>query len=1108
MNLLQLKASDPKLSKWVSASAGTGKTKILTDRVLRLLLQNVSFNKILCLTFTNAACSEMHERIIANLEKWSNLSADDLRSSLKNTLGKDPTRDEIFKASTLFEEYLKTEEQINIYTIHSFCQKILKKFPLESGLSPNFKIIDEIKAYQIIKKIKKQIFNLPGIEPVARFFAENFHELTINEIFNEIIELKSKILTTTNFKPENDIFSGDLLTRGLKIIEELSVYDTRSYQDVIIDPAIKELILSLFHPRAPLCHPSESGDLNLTNTNLRSFFLTNDGSKKKRIVTKNIASPESSLYLELEIIQEKIYQFDQEAKAKHLILYSKLLSLIAKKIISEYEIYKQKNALLDYDDLIIYTQNLLTNSYAKEWVLYKLDGGIDHLLVDEAQDTSKSQWRIIEALIEEFYSGESNNPKNRTIFVVGDEKQSIFSFQGADITTFSHMNKFLHEKLGESKKSFETINLDISYRSTKEILTVVADIFNKIIKSNPVDFQGNLPEMMAHRSDHSGGIEFWPLTLSENNKVEKSIWPIEKVNLDSAKIILAKKIAAYVKEQLNSGRTLPSTGQKISAKDFLILFRTRDEFTNEVIKALKDAKIDTTGLDRIALKKDLGIVDLLAIAKFVINPHNDLNLAALLKSPIFGLSEEELYVLAIGSGKGSRHCEERSDVAISCFMRSPRQAFGPPRDDDLWQRLVQDDRYIKITTKLDEFVLLYKNLPLVDFFLYITDVLSYRNIIAQNDEAIDEFLALSKNYFLEHSNGMQSFIYWFEENEISIKKEKLAKNKLRIMTTHGAKGLQAPIVILCDTTKLPHLSDRFIWDDNDEMFSAKSSSYVPEFYQTLKDNQRHKAYQEYLRLLYVGLTRAEDYLVICGYQENNQMPENCWYNLARKSMQELGTLKNNGNLVYGETGEGKAEEGINVELLPSSRGSTISATVGIQPCLPNINDILSKLASLRFAKDNESAQNPLSLQYGLVFHKILEDAISSKKISNLSTHPLIATLDCESQQRIQARLQKLTSNNEFTQLLKYDVKTELSFGYKQNSEIHIGRIDLLVIKEDQITIIDYKSDFKPATNIESIPEAYLKQLTLYNKAVAEIYPNKFINCSILWLENGNLQKVI
>lgn len=1094
MNLLQLKASDPELSRWVSASAGTGKTKILTDRVLRLILQNVSFNKILCLTFTNAACSEMHERIIANLEKWSNLSPDDLRNSLKNTLGKDPTRDEIFKASTLFELYLKTEEQINIYTIHSFCQKILKKFPLESGLSPNFKIIDEIKAYQIIKKIKKQIFNLPGIEPVARFFAENFHELTINEIFNEIIELKSKILTTTNVKPENDIFSEDLFTQGLKIIEELSVSDTRSYQDVIIDPAIKELILSLFHPGTPLRHPREGGDPTLTNTNLRSFFLTNDGSKKKRIVTKNIASPESSLYLELEIIQEKIYQFDQEAKAKHLILYSKLLSLIAKKIISEYEIYKQKNALLDYDDLIIYTQNLLTNSYAKEWVLYKLDGGIDHLLVDEAQDTSKTQWRIIEALIEEFYSGESNNPKNRTIFVVGDEKQSIFSFQGADITTFSHMNKFLHEKLGESKKSFETINLDISYRSTKEILTVVADIFNKIIKSNPVDFQGNLPEMMAHRSDHSGGIEFWPLTLSENNKVEKSIWPIEKINLDSAKIILAKKIATYVKEQLNSGRTLPSTGQKISAEDFLILFRTRDEFTNEVIKALKDAKIDTTGLDRIALKKDLGVVDLLAIAKFVINPHNDLNLAALLKSPIFGLSEEELYMSSPGLTGGS--------IFNKLYYMDPPVK---PEDDSF---ACGNDRYIKITTKLDEFVLLYKNLPLVDFFLYITDVLSYRNIIAQNDEAIDEFLALSKNYFLEHSNGMQSFIYWFEENEISIKKEKLAKNKLRIMTTHGAKGLQAPIVILCDTTKLPHLSDRFIWDDNDEMFSAKSSSYVPEFYQTLKDNQRHKAYQEYLRLFYVGLTRAEDYLVICGYQENNQMPENCWYNLARKSMQELGTLKDNGNLVYGESGEGKAEEGINVELLPSSRGSTISATLGIQPCLPNINDILSKLASLRFAKDNESAQNPLSLQYGLVFHKILEDAISSKKISNLSTHPLIATLDCESQQRIQVRLQKLTSNNEFTQLLKYDVKTELSFGYKQNSEIHIGRIDLLVIKEDQITIIDYKSDFKPATNIESIPEAYLKQLTLYNKAVAEIYPNKFINCSILWLENGNLQKVI
>jgi len=992
MSILQLKASDPTLSTWVSASAGTGKTKILTDRVLRLLLQNVPFNKILCLTFTNAAANEMQERIIAQFQKWSHSSQEDLLDSLQNTLGRKPTKDELIKASSLFELYLKTQDQINIYTIHSFCQKILKKFPLEAGISPHFKIIDEFKVNKIIRDIKRQIFNLPKIQHVINFLIENFHELTIDDIFNEIISVKTKILTKklTSLSAE----SNPELS-GLECINNLAKHDPNISIEVISNSDIKNLIL-------------DSLGADLASKDIKPFFLTLSGEKKKRIVTKKIASPGSDLYEELEKIQDQIYQLDQVKKTENLLLNSKLFEILAEKLILEFESYKTKNAFLDYDDLILHTQSLLTNSTAKEWVLYKLDGGIEHLLVDEAQDTSNSQWRIIEALAQEFYSGESGNNKSRTIFVVGDEKQSIFSFQGADISAFSYMNKFLNDKLKEGKKAFETIDLNVSYRSTKEILTCVKDVFNKIAKNSPEDFKANLPEMIPYRNAHNGLVQLWPLCSNEGGDAADEFWPICPENTqNNSKVILAKKIANYVKEQISSGRILPSTNNKISPQDFMILFRNRDDFTDEVIKALKEAKIDITGLDRISLADDLAVADLIAIAKFVLNPENDLNLATLIKSPILDLSEQELYKLVIAARANKL---------------------------SLWEYIKLSEQYSLIKDKLEEFLALYRSFPLNNFFPYITDVMDYRNIMNKNDEAIDEFLKLSNDYFLEYGNSLQNFIYWFVKTPITVKRDTESLNKLRIMTVHGSKGLQAPIVILCDTTKLPTMSDRFIWDENDQLLSAKSSSYIPEFYEGIK---------------------AKDLV------SSSQKPSLC---LAENK---------------------KADQGI------------------INPPTPWKLNKTVRLSYTNIETDT-SYKNTDLLEYGLVFHKILEEAMRNRNLSSIFNHPLITTLESSLQKRIKTSLEKIAINEEFNELSKYDLKTELSFGYKTDSEIKIGRVDLLVIQKERIIIIDYKSG-KSSKGL--IPDTYIKQLRFYKQAFREIYPDKIIDCKIIWLDSGTIVNV-
>ncbi len=1060
MNILQIKASDPAISTWVSASAGTGKTKILTDRVLRLLLDGVAFNKILCLTFTNAASAEMHERINIKLEIWSKLVKNDLIYELKKLLGRMPDDFEVIKASSLFSYYAKTQDQINIYTIHSFCQQILKKFPLESSISPNFKIIDEIQVYQIIKKIKNKVFTLSNAKPVVRFLAANFHQITIDEIFNEVIQIKTKIFAkklTDKYIDNNDLF-----LRSYQLIEELENYQEADYL-ALLDDGIKGLI-------------AELNDNNISNNIIKSFFLTNNGSKRKKILSQKITHKDSLLYKKLILLQEEVYQLDQKEKTKELSLYSKILTIIAEKIITEFEAYKKNNALLDYDDLIIYTKNLLTDSNAREWVLYKLDGFVDHLMVDEAQDTSKIQWSIIAALIEEFYSGESKSTENRTIFIVGDEKQSIFSFQGADLPSFSYMNNFLQQKLSEAAKSFETINLDISYRSTSEILNLVTDVFKKIKRKKLSDFSPHIQKMIPHRDNHSGFVELWPLCINDGID-NQDIWPIAQKNFDNSKSFLAKKIAKYIKDQINSQRILPSTGSKISAKDFMILVRTRDGFTKELIDALEQEEIDIAGLDRVNLIEDLGVLDLVSIAKFVIDPSDNLNLASLLKSPIFGLSEQELYNLIYNKN-----------------IESIWQYLKSQSDNNL---------YSNITKTLAEYILLYENLSVADFFLYLTDVLDYRTIITQNHDIIDEFLKLSRSYFVEYGYSIQQFVYWFEDNKVSIKRDSTNREKLRIMTTHAAKGLQSPIVILCDTTKTPSITDRFIWHD-DEILTSKSSTNIPEFYSELKEKEKQKAYQEYLRLLYVGLTRAEDQLVICGYQGMKQIPENCWYNLIRNSIKDLGRLDQAGNLIYGNLSSAHIYGPQFSELSQDTEINFDKSILFDQEKF--FADIIN---SQKFPENSDYAvRSNNSLEYGIIFHKILEDAISSKvykNFANIDSHPLITSLSIKLQNRIKKSLQKLKLNQEFNDLISKEAKTEVSFGYMDNDEFKMGRVDLLILDKEQITVIDYKSDKNPATTIEEIPGNYRQQIKFYCRAFAKIYPNKNINGKILWLENGVMQ---
>ena len=1053
MNSLQNKASNPEISTWVSASAGTGKTKILTDRVLRLLLKGEAFDKILCLTFTNAAAGEMKERITNALDTWSKLDRDVLAQELNKTIGRKATDHEIVLAGSLYDTYLKSENTINIQTIHSFCQKLLKKFPLEASVSPSFKIIDEIKADYILNQIKKHLMNAEDLEPITEYLSINFHELTIDEILSEIIEQKTQFL-----KSKNSL--DNVKNESIKLIAELQSSNDSYYELIKQNPIVQNIV-----------------GFNTTTKELKKFFLTEHGQKKKRIVTQKIAKPGSNLYFDLEAIQEQVYLLDQKEKTVKLKNHSKLLSLLGSKIIEEYEHYKSKKALLDYDDLIIHSCKLLNNSTAKEWVLYKLDGGIDHLLIDEAQDTSNYQWRIIEALIAEFYSGDGVEKNNRTVFVVGDEKQSIFSFQGADIDSFSQMNQYLKEKMSAANKHFENVNLETSYRSAKEVLYVVYQVFNRVREQIPGTFSSTLNQLHAFRSSHAGSVELWPICSTKNS--ENEFWPIVKSAVDStsSKVQLAQKISSYIKQTLGSGRILAATNKITLPNDFMILFRKRDEFTKEVIIALQNDGIPVAGLDRITLRGNLAVQDLLAIGKFVLNPQDDLNLAALLKSPIIGISGLLLHDIAINRGKQS----------IWNYI-------------ELEQYSSKEYKYL--FEHLNIFFEVYHKTNVETFFQYMVDVLGYRQALnascgPDSNDAIDELLYACQDFASQNNNSLQNFIFWIESRDSSIKRDSSSSDKVKIMTLHGAKGLQAPIVILCDTTSLPTNNDHFIWDTDDNCLSAKNSTDVPDYYIDLKKLKQQKIYAEYLRLLYVGMTRAEDHLIVCGYEGGRSIAENCWFELVHKVMKEIAVEVDDGKLIYGTNNNYFNHKEKN---LPETQ-----KTEYFYPRNKIFQKDINKSMSVQYISNSLSTVSPA--QYGVIFHKILEDSVAAKEMSIMSNHPLIGTLDEKSQKRITKSIALLSANIDFNSLIQNHTLTELSIGTLGDEKIKLGRIDLIIYLEKEIIIIDYKSDINPATSLNTAPENYITQLLSYKKIVQKIYPEKKIRIQILWLENGQLMEI-
>lgn len=1040
-------ASNPLNSVWVSASAGSGKTKVLTDRVLNLLLSDTEAEKILCLTFTKAAAAEMSNRINETLKSWAILSDKELTVELQKLNGLHPTSKILKKARCLFIKVLEAPGGMKIMTIHSFCQSVLKRFPIEAGISPQFEVIDETKSHKLLQTTIQQTFTNSLFKKDISVLSDYFDEKAIHEIFKMILANQSKLNEIIQEYPQIN-----LLENKLKEYFNLKKYHSE-----------KEIINENFN-----LDEFEEGKL---------LFLTKD---QKKILQKEKDNPKAHCLMDT---LEKVHEWE-------LISITTALMNIIKHIIQNYMRMKKEESFLDYADLISITKNLLQNTSMALWVLFKLDGGIDHILVDEAQDTNPDQWQIIRLISEEFFSGIGRETKVvRTIFAVGDKKQSIFSFQGADPTEFERMHVFFKERASKAQKKFETIPLNISFRSTPAVLEIV----NYLLK-NPSARKGILQSdeeayHIAFREKDSGLVEIWPLETAEQHE-KPSEWSFpESIKVQSPITKLAQKIASKIKQMIISKEILKSKGRPIEPSDFMILVRKRSKIVSELLRALKEKNIPVAGVDRLMLTDHIAVQDLINVAKFVLLPEDDLNLACLLKSPLVKLSEEELFKLA----------HDR-------------------KEKSLWEQVQK--YYPAISEKLKIILNKSDNMPVFEFFSYLLGPLKGREAFISRlgnevNEALDEFLTLTLNFEQTEIPSLQNFLKWIIGRNIEIKRDldQSNINAVRIMTIHGSKGLQGNIVFLPDTRTVPTIKDTFIWTESGLPLWIARSYLKTSHTDFLFDKIQQLQTEEYNRLLYVALTRAQDRLYICGWEnktteqleKKSEFSNGNWYDLIKDSLPNNIQPDKNGIIRI----ESNQKDPIKYPQKPIVQKEEIT--------LP------------QYLFQIPTTESPLSKP--LVPSKLHEEEIFLDSILGIDQayamrrgtfiHQLLQYLpEISPQNRIEAAIRLKPKDIEIPEnlfLLFQDKKFQLLFGEDSLSEVPVagiidgkvisGQVDRLVITNKEVLIVDFKSGRHPPKTTDNVPPAYKTQLKIYKCLLKDIFPDKVIRTFLLWTENLTLMEI-
>lgn len=1107
----QREASNPFISAWVEASAGTGKTQVLSDRVLRLLLNDADPGRILCLTYTKAAAAEMRNRISERLSNWSVQSNEEVKEKIKDLLGEKNASEKILseyveKAKTLFAKLLDTPGGMKIRTIHAFCTEVLRRFPLEAGISPYFEVMLDREVAEALKNIQDEILRESRYSDSEEsraliYLTENIKEASFPVVMNDITENHAKIARSIN---KFGGFEGMLaeMRKRTGIAED----DTREKIEAeamkqIDKSELKADIEALKHGCPTSKRTAELLEQILLkgclpedyNEYFRCFFGVNgDVFADGTLACKKAAEYDSDLLTRRKNEAERLQQVKNKCKRLRVYNSSKAFLTIAQSINNKYEEYKSTRSRLDFADLVNKVCNLLSNPTEADWVLYKLDGGIDHILLDEAQDTSPQQWNIIKALSEEFFNMEPEI--NRTVFVVGDRKQSIYSFQGADLQQFDKMAKYFKTHGGAN---FKNVDMKYSFRSAPAVLESVNTVFANEDAAKGVISPDTPVDHIAIRAGEFGKVEVWPVLVSEDKggvtPEDKRKPPVEMRRKPSILTELSLRIVEEIKRMMIESE---KTDRPLHYKDFMVLVRRRNNFVNEFIRACKKKHVNIAGADKMVLSAQIAVQDLISLGKFLLLPSDDLSLAEVLKSPLFGLTDADLENLCCERGKSS-----------------------------LWSSLAASEQYHDAHEELTNLIGMLDFIRPFELFNHVLVNMGGRRKFLQRmgveaEDAIDEFMNLTLAYERTQTPSLQGFITWFERDETAISREgeNDELDAVRLMTVHHSKGLQARVVFLPDTVQLPSNNNeqKLLIDGEGLAYYPLCSNDYDDMFKKINEENGISQLEEYRRQLYVALTRAEDRLIICGYEGKRPAKGRSWMDICKDTMGNKYEADKN-NVITHETPEFKKTEVKKKYFVPpliEDPADWISVPAEkespmAKPYTP------SKPESEEEEKEPDSV-SPLEnganyYRRGSLIHKILQflPADSSDKAQIIDEYMKrnVADFSDEEKKQIKEEILNLLIDKEYEMIFGADSRAEVPVFGAVDGKIISGQIDRLVIQKDKITIVDFKTNRPAGKTLAETPEVYKKQLKTYEALIRKIYPDRNVESYILWTNEARLMRV-
>ncbi|MBX9805152.1 MAG: UvrD-helicase domain-containing protein [Alphaproteobacteria bacterium] len=1047
MNTAQFLAADPKVSAWVAASAGTGKTKVLTDRILNLLLHGYAPERILCLTFTKAAAAEMANRLTQRLARWATLSRLDLTRELESLLRTIPTPALLSRARQLFTLVLDAPGGMKIQTLHGFCQSVLGRFPLEAGITPHFRILDDFQAEELLMEAQHVVFTKPNplsqaaLTILTPYMADN----RFSSIMNDFYQNRTRVNVLLSTFETIWEYVGELL-------DLLEVDAFVGTPQEVLDPDLVSRLKAQFAP--------EEADFEA----YKYTFLTKNLEIRKKLTPDLI--PQA----------ERLFRFVRSLSALEVAMRTTASLILFQDIMMQYQDRKTRRGGLDYDDLIQQTLKLLQQPGVAAWVLYKLDGGIDHLLVDEAQDTNAAQWEIIQRLTAEFFT---KDKPDRTIFAVGDAKQSIYSFQGANPQDFINLQAHFSALSNSVGQDWRKVELDLSYRSTSAILSIVDEVFAKEENRRGVSFENKNIIHQVFRDNHPGHVELWPLVEPEAEKADvlEGEWslPLERVERRTPQFRLAEFVADQIATWLSSQVLLPSTNLPIQPRDILILARKRSLLGHEIIRALKKRDIPVAGADRLVLTDHIAVMDLLALGQFVLLPEDDLNLACVLRSPLIGMSEDDLFTLAHG------------------------------REGTLWASLSQkseSSRSFEAAHQWLKCCLREADLsPVYEFYSWVlTQKEGRRHFLSrlgqEAEDALDEFLTQCLNYDQDHPSSMQGFVQFMTLQSQEIKRDAsdTVHNQVRLMTVHGSKGLQAPIVILPDAAESGKGKwDPLLWTDRLVMLRP-TQAHDTETTHYFKTKGFEATAEEKRRLLYVALTRAQDHLYVGGWTTGKELSNDCWYRIIQDAL----------DIKSGSYRFPRMGHEINPREVEKESSLPIEeVTLPLWAQIPPLEPLKIKVEAIE-----EKIPPTAAMDRGIMIHRFFEYLPELPEDQRYRAACLMIEKEglfpADWERDIHNTLEMLT-DPEFKHLFGSNSLAEVPVSGMIDGVPFQGRIDRLYVTTDTLTIVDFKTNRNPAKNLEDVSQAYIKQLEGYETALRTIYPNHKISKVLLWTAGPRIQ---